>query len=434
MPTTHRLYPARPIFAAGLSILLSILCLGFLSSAAYGDWPEFRGPNQNGILSALRLPTEWSENKNVIWFSPTKGLGWSSPVIARDKIYFTASFSENASESNADLSGAQSLKLLCLDASTGKPIFEKSLLEQPANAPSIHKKNSHASPTPLLHEGKLYVHFGHQGTVCTDLDGNIVWSNREHSYPPTHGNGGSPIVVNDLLILTCDGGETPYTLALDLKTGNERWRTPRGITSERTFSFCTPQLITVGNQQQIISPGSDIVQSISPIDGSVIWSVRYEGFSVIPRPLYHKGLVYISTGYMIPKLLAIDPTGRGDTTKTHLKWTYKGGVPNTPSFVVSGDQILLVSDAGIAASVDATTGKENWKKRIGGNYSASLMLVDDKLYFQGETGEAIVFRVGSELEEIARNTLPGRIFSSYAVIDNDWIIRAEGGVYRIGNR
>lgn len=434
MQTTHRLYPARHVFAVGLSILPSILCFGFLGSRTYGDWPEFRGPNQNGALSELRLPTEWSESKNVIWFSPTKGLGWSSPVISKDKIFFTASFSEKVSESNADLSGAQSLKLLCLDANNGKLVFEKTLLEQPATAPSIHKKNSHASPTPLLHEGKLYVHFGHQGTVCTDLDGNIVWSNCEHSYPPTHGNGGSPIVVNDLLILTCDGGDTPYTLALDLKTGNERWRTPRGITTERPFSFCTPQLITVGNQQQIISPGSDIVQSISPIDGSVIWSVRYEGFSVIPRPLYHKGLVYISTGYMTPKLLAIDPTGKGDTTKTHLKWTYKGGVPNTPSFVAAGDQILLVSDAGIAASVDAITGKENWKKRIGGNYSASLVLVDDKLYFQGETGEAIVFRVGSELEEIARNSLPGRIFSSYAVIGNDWIIRAEGGVYRIGNR
>ena len=418
----------------GLSILLTNLCIGFLGSLAIADWPEFRGPNQNGSLSDLQLPTEWGENKNVIWFSPTKGLGWSSPVIAKDRIYFTASFSEGTAGTNVDLSGAQSLKLLCLDANSGNPLFEKALLEQPANAPTIHKKNSHASPTPLLHEGKLYVHFGHQGTVCTDLEGNIVWSNRENSYPPTHGNGGSPIVVNDLLILTCDGGETPYTLALDLNTGNERWRTPRGIASERPFSFCTPQLISVGGKQQIISPGSDIVQSISPIDGSVIWSIRYEGFSVIPRPLYHKGLVYISTGYMSPKLLAIDPTGSGDTTKTHLKWTYKGGVPNTPSFVATGDQILLVSDAGIAASVDATTGKENWKKRIGGNYSASPMLVGDKLYFQGETGEAIVFRVGSELEEIARNSLPGRIFSSYAVFGNDWIIRAEGGVYRIGNR
>ena len=215
----------------GLSILLTNLCIGFLGALAIADWPEFRGPNQNGALSDLQLPTEWGENKNVIWFSPTKGLGWSSPVIAKDRIYFTASFSEGAAGSTVDLSGAQSLKLLCLDANNGKPLFEKALLEQPANAPTIHKKNSHASPTPLLHEGKLYVHFGHQGTVCTDLEGNIVWSNREHSYPPTHGNGGSPIVVNDLLILTCDGGDTPYTLALDLKTGNERWRTPRGIAS-----------------------------------------------------------------------------------------------------------------------------------------------------------------------------------------------------------
>lgn len=395
------------------------------------DWPEFRGPRQNGIVSNANLPVEWGPEKNVRWYSPTEGLGWSSPVISGERIYFTSARQESTAEKDP-LFGAQQLVLTCLDAKTGDKLFDKTVLTQPANAPTIHKKNSHASPTPVLHQGRLYLHFGHQGTACTDLNGSVIWVNRDHSYPPTHGNGGSPIIVADMLVFTCDGGDQPYTVALGLEDGQERWRTPRGIRTDRPFSFCTPQLIDIEGKSQIISPGSDIVQSLSPKDGSVLWYVKYEGFSVVPRPVFHQGLVFISTGFMSPKLLAIDPSGTGDVTNTHVRWTTKVGVPNTPSFVPFGNQILSISDGGVAAAVEASTGKEIWRQRVGGNYSASLTLAGDKLFVQSESGECVVYRVGDQLEEIARNNLPGRIFASYAVHEDDWIIRSETGVYRIG--
>jgi outer membrane protein assembly factor BamB len=436
-PMSVSVYMRTKQFLLPLSLSL-VSTLGFLPSGistgnARADWPEFRGPSQNGMLPEANVPLEWSESKNVEWYTPTSGLGWSSPVIVDGRIYFTSAINAK-SERTAELGGPQQLVLICLDAASGKKVFEKTIFEQPANAPTIHKKNSHASPTPLFHKGKLYLHYGHQGTACTDLNGEIVWSTREHAYPPTHGNGGSPIIVRDTLVFTCDGGETPYTVALDLTSGQERWRTPRGIKADRPFSFCTPQLIDVNGKQQIISPGSDIVQSLDPSNGQVIWSVSYSGFSVVPRPLYYGGLVYLSTGFMRPNLLAIDPTGTGDVTKSHLKWTYKGSVPNTPSFVAYRDEIILASDDGFAASVNAKTGEEKWRKRVSGGISASLTLVGDKLFLQSESGEAIVYRVGSELEELHRNVLPGRIFASYAIHENDWIIRSETGVYRIGNR
>lgn len=412
-----------------LSVAISSVLLATPSGA---DWPEFRGPLQNGVLPAIDLPLEWGEEKNVRWVAQTNGLGWSSPVISGNRIYVTTAIQDVSSKSPDPLAGAQKLVLECYNAENGARLFSKTILEQPEDAPSIHKKNSHASPTPVLEGDRLYLHFGHQGTACTDLDGNIVWTNRDHVYPPTHGNGGSPIVVRDLLILTCDGGDQPYTLALDKKTGKEVWKTPRGITCDKPFSFCTPQWIVVNGVEQVVSPGSNIVQSLDPATGKVLWYVTYDGFSVIPRPVYHQGLVYISTGYMTPKILAIDPTGSGNVTQTHLRWSYRGGAPNTPSFVPYEDEILTVSDSGIAASVDAKSGKENWKKRIGGNYSASLMLLGDKLIMQSETGEAIVYRVGEALEELHRNQLPGRIFATYAVLGKDWIIRTEKGLYRIG--
>ena len=436
--------------------LASCLFIAF-PGKAQADWPEFRGPAQNGVVAnGTKLPVEWlvqdEQRKNVRWHTPTEGLGWSSPVVVGNSIYVTSARQGSADQGPADqrsagsdpktlaesLTGPQSLYLSCYNASNGLLIFDKKIFDQPTDAPSIHKKNSHASPTVLAHNDptsdsvRLFVHFGHQGTACLSLDGKILWTDREHSYNPVHGNGGSPIVVGDLLILTCDGSEKPYTLALDVRTGKEVWRTDRDVATDRPFSFATPQAITVGGQVQVISPGSDIVQSLDPKTGKVLWSVRYSGFSLIVRPLYHQGLVLISTGYMSPKLLAIDPTGTGDVTETHIRWTVPTAVPNTPSPVPVGDQIVMVSDGGVATGISVSDGTKVWQKRLGGNYSASPIAIGNRVYFQSEAGEAIVMEIGQTATEIGRCSLPGRVFASYAVDQNDLIIRTEDGLYRIG--
>ncbi len=283
------------------------------------SWNQFRGPFGNGTTAAKTLPTQWSDSENVVWNCPIPGLGWSSPVMANGKVYLTTSVAIDGENERA-LQAAQKISLVCVDYETGKIDFVRDLIEQGKEAPSIHGKNSHASPTPIVDENRLYLHFGHQGTFCTDLMGKVVWSNREHPYPPVHGNGASPIIVDNLLIVTCDGSSDPYTLALDKMTGKEVWRTPRAVESERRFSFCTPTLIQVNGTPLVISQGSDVVQAIAPKDGSVVWQLRFEGYSVIPKPIFHRGLVYLSTGYGSTILLAIDPTGKGDVTNTHLKW------------------------------------------------------------------------------------------------------------------
>jgi outer membrane protein assembly factor BamB len=404
-----------------------------MTSIAKSDWPEFRGPNQNGQSPVRDLPVRWSETENIRWFSKTVGLGWSSPVVVGDRIYFTSAVnSQSDATESSDLAGRQKLQLVCLNSTDGKELFSKTIFEQQEDAPKIHNKNSHASPTPVVDRDRIYVHFGHQGTACTDLNGNKLWENRDHAFPPTHGNGGSPILADGRLILTCDGGSSPYTLALDSKTGTEVWKTPRSVPADKPFSFCTPQLIEVNGQKQIISPGSNVVQAISPVDGKVIWYVAYDGFSVVPRPLFHQGLVLVCTGFGKTKLLAIDPTGSGDVTQSHVKWAFGTSVPQTPSIVCVGDQVIMTNDSGIATGVSIRDGSELWKRRLGGNYSSSPLVSGDKVYFQSEQGEAIVFQLGDELQEIGRNQLPGRIFASYSIVDRDLIVRAEQGVYRIG--
>lgn len=418
------------------SCFLTILCgqaLAYLPNCSGGDWPEFRGPSQNGSSAFDDLPIQWDEKTNVRWFSKTEGLGWSSPIIDNNRIYFTSSISTNPQQKDSgELQGGQQLNLVCLDASNGETIYSKIVFEQGTDAPQIHNKNSHASPTPILAGNRIFVHFGNQGSACLSLDGDLIWQNRDHAYPPTHGNGGSPILADDLLILTCDGGEDPYTLALNAQTGKEVWKTKRGVDTDRKFSFCTPQQITVNGKSLIISPGSNIVQALSTQDGSVQWFVRYDGFSVVPRPLMHEGTLYVCTGFMSTKLLAIDPTGSGDVTDSHVKWIFGSGVPQTPSLIAFEKQILMVSDNGIATSVSTETGKELWRKRLGGNYSASPLLAGNRIYFQSELGESTIFELGDKPTELAKNKLPGRIFSSYAVVGSDLIIRSEQGVYRIG--
>jgi outer membrane protein assembly factor BamB len=412
------------------------------------DWKQFLGPTANAILSASSvkslqsLPTTWSPDKGVKWYTEVDGLGWSSPIVVDGRIFITAAaqIQDGESKEGSDrqaLTGSQSLSLHALDIKTGKIEYSKVLLQQPADAPEIHGKNSHASPTIVSDGKRLFIHFGHMGTLATDLDGNELWRNTDHMYPPRHGNGGSPILVDNLVIVTCDGNDDPYTLALDQNDGHEVWKVPRGVDAERKFSFCTPTIIEHQGRRQIISPGSDIVQSLDPSTGKVLWSVKYSGFSVVPKPLYYADLIFICTGFGETTLLAIDPSGIGDVTDSHVQWTYKSpAVPQTPSVLAYEDQIIVVGDSGICAGVSIDHGKELWKKRIGGNYSASPLLVGPRIYFQSEQGEGSLYEIEPNhkgLKQLEKSELPGRIFASYAICESDLIIRSEKGVYRIYN-
>jgi outer membrane protein assembly factor BamB len=403
--------------------LVAILFFGPASES----WPEFRGPTGQGIAPEGPLPGEWSPTKNVAWKHPIPGSGWSSPVVDAGRIYLTTSVPVEKSASK-DLS----LRALCLDAHTGSTIWDTEVfLESGQKAPRVHQKNTHASPTPLLHAGKLYVHFGHQGTACLDLDGSVLWRNISVNYQPVHGNGGSPVFVDGMLVFSCDGGDSACVVALDAATGELRWKTPRTSKAQRKFSFSTPLVISVNGKSQIISAGSDMVGAYEPQSGREIWRVRYIGYSVIPRPVYAQGLVFVTSGFSTPSLIAIRPDGQGDVTRTHIAWRTSRAAPLTPSPLVVGDELYTVADNGVASCLEATTGKVLWQERIGGNYSASPLYGDGKVYFQSEQGPAVVVKAGKQFERVAKNTLDERALASYAAADGALFIRTEKHLYRI---
>lgn len=298
----------------------------------------------------------------------------------------------------------------------------------------MHPKNSPASPTPILDGERLYVHFGHNGVACLDRAGTVIWRNNRLRYEPVHGSGGSPALVGDRLVFSADGDRAPFVVALDKGTGEVTWRTARGANARQPFSFCTPLAITVDGDVQIVIPGSGAVSALDPKDGREIWRVRYgSGYSVIPRPVYAHGLVFIGTGYNRADLLAIRLDGAGDVTDTHVAWRTTKGAPLTPSVLALGDELYAVNDAGIASCWDAKTGAPLWQERLEGNYSASPIAAEGRLYFQNETGTGTVIEAGRTFTKLATNVLGERTLASYAVAENALFIRTEKHLYRIAN-
>ncbi|MBL9213110.1 MAG: PQQ-binding-like beta-propeller repeat protein [Opitutaceae bacterium] len=402
--------------------LALMLCVTLPAAA---EWPEFRGPTGQGHASAAGLPLEWSTTQNVVWKQALPGLGWSSPVIGGGKVFLTTGVPRTE--------GGAALRALCVDAASGRLLWDTEVFAGPdIEAQPLHKKNSPASPTAILEGDRVYVHFGHHGTAALDLEGKVVWRNNRLKYNPVHGNGGSPILVDDRLIYNADGGKDPFVVALDKRTGEVVWKVTRSVQPKQTFSFCTPLLITVDGVRQVITPGSGAVAALDPKDGRELWHVKYgAGYSVVPRPVYGAGLIFIGTGYNRADLLAIRPGGEGDLTDTNIVWRTTKGAPLTPSVVVVGDEVYVVSDMGVASCFDAKTGTQHWQERLEGNYSASPLAAEGRIYFQNETGTGTVIKAGREFAKLATNKLEERTLASYGVAGKAFFIRTESSLYRI---
>lgn len=406
-------------------LFIALLVGAFAASAnSASDWPEFRGPTGQGLSDARGLPLEWSATKNVEWKTPIPGRGWSSPVIKGGRVFLTTAVEEG---------GGLSLRVLALDASDGRVLWNTEALA--SSAAKAHQKNSHASATPVIDGDRLYAHFGHYGTACLDGNGKVLWRQTGLRYEPVHGNGGSPALVDDRLVFSCDGASDPFIAALDKRTGKVLWKTPRQTNARKTFSFSTPLVIEVQGRKQIVTPGSAVVCALDPRDGREIWRVRYpEGYSVVPRPVFGHGLVFFSTAFDRPVIYAIRPDGAGDVTDSHVAWTVNRGAPKTPSLLLAGDELYSVADDGMATCLDARTGTIHWQERIGGNYSASPVFADGRIYAQNETGVGVVLQPGKKFRKLAENNLGERTLSSYAVTSGALFIRGEQHLFRVGTR
>ena len=385
------------------------------------DWPTFRGPTGQGHSSEQGLPLEWSESDNIVWKTPVPGRGWSSPVVADGRVWLTT----------ATADGAGSLRLLAYEVDTGREILNVEVFGVDETT-LLNPKNSLASPTPVIDGDRVYVHFGADGTAALTTDGEVVWATR-FPHVTQHGNGGSPVLYGGRLILSVDGYDTAFVVALDARTGEERWRTARRQPISQAYS--TPLVIRVGDRDQLFSIGAFRATAYDPDTGAELWEVSYpDGFSNVPAPAFGHGMVYVATGFQVPSLLAVRADGRGDVTGTHTAWTLRRGAPLTPSPLLVGDELYIVSDGGIATCLDARTGVTHWRQRLGGNFSASPVFADGRIYFQSEEGVTTVVAPGTAYRELATSRLDGLTLASMAVADGSLYIRTHDHLYRIGEQ
>ena len=392
-----------------------------------GTWPQFRGPSGTGRAPAGNLPVSWSETEHILWKTPIHDRGWSSPVIADQQIWLTTATADG-----------KRLYAVAANLETGA-VEHDLLLFEVAEPRPIHLTNSYASCTPVISEDRVFISFGSYGTACLDRrSGAVIWQRRDLPCNHFRGPGSSPILFGDLLIMHFDGFDFQYVVALDSSTGETVWRRDREIdygTDNGDFmkAYCTPLVIRVNDQWQLISPTSKATLAYDPLTGEELWRVRYDGFSATARPLYDGQRVYINTGFSKATMLAIAPTGRGDLT-SQIAWTQRQSVGSKPSAILHGGLLFGVHDSGVASCWSAETGERVWAKRVPGNYSASLLLAGEHLYLFNEEGGATVLQASPEFTVVAENQLDDGCMASPAVADDTLLVRTKTHLYRIGQR
>jgi outer membrane protein assembly factor BamB len=423
-----------------------------LAGTTKGDqWPEFRGPTGQGLAAHANPPIHWSPEKNIAWKASLPGSGWSSPIVYSNHIYVTTAMQEEATPglhsapdvSNNEPTGRNSanvglsLRALALEAGSGKIVWDREVFHySPGQYQSGHAKNGFASPTPITNGEQIYVHFGPHGTAALDMDGNILWRNTDIRYDARHGAGGSPVIAGNALVFNCDGVQDPFIVALNRHTGKELWRTPRRPMTFEKFAFSTPLAIPssqTASGVQLVSPGSHMIGSYDPADGRELWHVDFEKrWSLVPRPVFSDGVVLVCNGGEAPpELVAIRPNGSGDVSGTHIAWRHNKFVPLTSSVVAVDGYVFMVNDAGIAASTEIATGKLVWKKRLGGNFSASPTAAGGRVYFPNDSGVCYVLAAKPVFEQLDKNDLGEPILASFAVTGDALIIRTASALYRV---
>lgn len=398
-------------------MFVTLLCL----LAASVPWTQFRGPNGQGQTGDAALPLRWSEQENVVWKTPLPGKGWSSPVVCEGKIWVTAAQEEG-----------RALHALGVSLDTGALLHNVKVFRR-AEPVFVHAKNSHASPTPVVEPGRVYVNFGTAGTACLDThSGAVLWRTDALQLDHAVGPGSSPILYGDLLILNCDGTNTQYVAALDKRTGKIAWRTPRsGRLNEnpdcrKAFSTCV--IAPIAGRDQLISLGADWLYGYEPLSGKELWRCGFKGFSNVPIPVLGDSLIYICTGFGRPHLWAIRPNA------ATVAWKYEKPAPAIPSPVLAGGELFFVTESGVAICLDARTGAECWREVLRGAHAASPLHNRGRIYFFAETGKTSVVAASRQFKLLAVNQLDGKIMATPAVAGNAFILRTEHALYRIEQR
>ncbi|MBX9580127.1 MAG: PQQ-like beta-propeller repeat protein [Gemmataceae bacterium] len=427
-----------------MSRCLALLALAVVTPLLAADnWPAFRG--HGDAVSDAKVPTEWSEAKNVRWKTAIHGKGWSSPVVWGNQVWVTTADEVHSGKLKPVPGKGLSTDVVkvtffavCVDRNTGKVVHDIKLAEEPDPA-FAHDFNSYASPTPVIEDGRVYAHFGAHGTWCLDTaTGKPVWERRDLRCDHHRGPGSSPILWGDLLILIFDGFDVQYVVALDKRTGQTVWRQDRAIpykTDDGDFkkAYATGRVLDVGGKPVLVCPSAEQTVAYDPATGAERWRLTHGGMNGSARPVAGHGLVYLTSGHT-RQLLAVKEGVSGAVSRDAVAWQKERIVPTRPSLLLLGDLLFMVSDDGIASCLDAKTGKVYWSERLPGEYTASPVAVGGYLYFPSQSGKTAVVRAATEFEPVATNELAAGCMASPAVAGDALFLRTKTHLYCIAGK
>jgi outer membrane protein assembly factor BamB len=384
-------------------------------------WPRWRGPSGQGYVNGTGYVDTWSDTQNVLWKVPVPGMSNSSPIVWGDQIIMATAHNDGARKS-----------LLAFKRTDGSKLWETFVPD--AAAEFQHPKNGHASSTPTTDGQRVYAYLGSHGLFAVDLKGKQLWHRPLGAMSASHGTAGSPLLYKDRIILYQDQKGSGFVAAFDAATGKEVWRTAR----EAQVGWGTPIAIRAGERDELIVSSMREVTAYDPNSGTKLWSAAGNLFEVIPTPVVGEGLVFASSGRAGPTL-AIRPGGSGDVTSTHIAWKAAKGSPFVPSTLLHKGLLYMVNDmAAIATAYDAKTGEVLWQGRLGEaareSFSASPVVVDDKVFFTNDMGETFVLAAGREFKLLHVNHLNARTLASPALVDGKWYWRTEKELLAIGRK
>ena len=401
-----------------------------LAAHASETWTQFRGPNGQGHSEAKGLPLTWSETEHVKWKTEIPGEGWSSPVVADGKVWMTTA-----------LEDGKSLHAVSCDLASGKLLCDVEVFRNDL-VPPKHRRNSYASPTPVIEGDRVYVHFGSMGTACLSAkDGTKLWENREFIIDTQNGPGGSPALWRDRLIFSCDGTDQQFSVALDKMTGKVLWKEGRSKTADfneakrptdMRKAYGTPVVFTLDGRPQILTTAAERLYAQDPETGKEIWWLDHTGFSNVPLVVGDGRTLLLCTSFNKAEIWAVrGGDAKGDVSKTHVLWRQNAGAPAQSSPLLIGERVYMVSDSGIASCLDVKDGRIVWKKRLGSDYAASPFFADGRIYFWGADGLCTVVAPKDEFEILAKNELAGGFMATPAIAGRAFIVRTKTHLYRI---
>jgi outer membrane protein assembly factor BamB len=443
---SHRAFePGRCVQCLPGLLCLAAFLVMQMSPAIASDrlnWPVRTGPTLDGHVAAgdsVGLPTEWSEvpEKNIAWKLDLEGFGHSVPVIGHGRVWLTS----------ATRDGKQQF-VYCIDQSTGKILHHKLMYENPEPEPLMNEVNTYASPSCALEDDAVYVHFGTYGTARLNPETlDVVWDRRDIRCRHYRGPGSSPILWKDLLVLTFDGIDVQFLMALNKRTGETVWRTDRTTNygdldengqpqreGDLRKAYSTPGVVEINGKAQIVSVGSRAAFAYDALTGKELWTIRHDDFNASSPPAFLENHAILNTGSRGSNLLSIrlDDTTRGDVSASHVIWNRDKGNSDLSAPILIGDRIFSVLNNGVLNCVDARTGNEIWKDRIEGTFTASPITANGVIYFCNEEGVSFVVRAGEKFELVGKNTLAEGMRASPSAADGRLFLRTFTRLYAIG--